>query len=492
MSSLRRQTISGMQWSLLGTIVNGIFHFFVMIVITRLISPEDFGVFAMSLLFLQFAAYFANFGVGTAILRKDVLTDDYISTAFWCGMGASLIIAAIMFFFAPISTVFLKSPKIVPVVRLLAVNFFLNGLEMVSSAMLQREMRFGFITILNAAIYISTYIIIGIPLAWNGYGVYALVICMLAQTLTRSIGKFIATRHTLRFPKSFSTFKEIFSFGGQNSLASFFSFLGNSVDSFVLGRRNGAVLLGIYSRSAQLIKFPVNFFSDAIMRVVFPGFSKIQTDLEKMRAIYKQMQGIMAFFLIPIACLSTFIAKDVISIAYGRSWSDGWPAFVVYAWIAPLSVLYMSGLIINDIIGSQRDHLKIHAIAFLIFAVTIWIGSAYGLKGVAIAVLGGHVYRMCSITVLTRRLLQTDFRNILLIYLWPVAIGILIAIPPIFCSIFIKECNEWVRILLSLCGSALLFTIFVHVIAVPPLGEVIKIAEEFHPFTGRFFKWVKR
>ena len=492
MSSLRKKTLHGMQWTILGAVGNAILQMVVMVVITRLVVPAEFGVLAMAQLFVQFAAMFANFSVATAILRKDKLTDEYIAAGFWCGMAISFLIALIMFFLAPYSIHLLDVPKIVNVVRLLSLNFLLNGFVIVSGALLQRQMRFGFLAVVTLLSYAAGYGLIGIPLAMKGFGVYALVLCMLAQTVFSGIMLTSAARHRIKPPANIKLYKDILSFGGQSSLAGLFSFAGSSVDGFMMGHWGGAEILGIYSRSSQLINYPIQVFSLSVTRVLFPGFASFQSNTERMRAVYKKSMEIMAFVLIPIACFATFTSKELIFVAFGAKWESGWPAFVAYAWVAPLGILCLLGMMTNDLIGKQWYRIRIHLEALVVFIVAIGIGLRFGIAGVSIGVVCGHLYRLVFTGALMGRLLQLRRIELLRIFAWPFAAGGVVAVVPALLVVFGGNLTAGTRLLLSVAGGALSAVMLVVSVPIPPLLNLVSILEEGHPFLKPVLKWIRR
>lgn len=492
LNSLRKKTLMGMQWSLMGTVGNSVLQMVVMVVITRLIAPEEFGVLAMAQLFVQFATFFANFGVGTAMLRKKELTDEDMAAGFWCGMAISAVIALIMFFLAPYSTYLLDSPKMVTVVRLLSLNFVINGLGIVSLARLQRQMRFGFLALVTIGSYVLGYGLVGIPLALKGYGAFALVYCMLLQTAIRFGAQFIAAHHRICPPRNKGLYQEILAFGGQHSFAGFLSFLGSSVDRFMLGRWGGAETLGIYSRSSQLINYPIQFLSGSVTRVLFPGFSSIQKDVVRMQTVFLSSLSMMSFVLVPVACFASLTSRDLILLAFGDQWVTGWPALTAYAWIAPLSVLSMMGMIVNDIIGKQIYRIRIHLEALVIFVVTIWFGLRFGLKGVALAVVCGHAYRFVFTEVLVGRLLLLRKMAILRVLGWPVATAGIVSLIPlaVLCG-----CGDWsvgVRLSSSVLGSGLLMLLFIICVPVPPLVNMVEMLEEGYPVIKLVSRWIRR
>jgi len=491
-NSLRKKTLHGMQWSVIGTIGSSILQMVVMVVITRIIAPEEFGVLAMAQIFMQFAALFSNFGIGPAILRKEQLTDDDMAVGFWCGMAISVIIASMMFLLAPYSTYLLDSPKIVIIVRLMSVNFLINGLRIVSFSQLQRQMRFGYLALVTMVSYVLGYGLVGIPLALKGYGAYALVYCMLTQTLIQFFAQFIAVRHRIVPPKKLRLYREMLSFGGQHSFAGFVSFLGSSIDRFVLGRWGGAETLGIYSRSAQLINQPMQLLSGSITRVLFPGFSSIQRDRQKMAEVYVKSFEIVAFVLIPIACVASLTSRDLLLLAYGQQWVSGWPALTVYSWVAPLTIFSMMNMMINDIIGRQAERILIHLTALPLFAICIWFGLPYGIKGVALGSLVGYSYRLIFTSKMVARLLKIQNIKLLQCLYWPMFFGCTISAIPLVILLFGSTLPVWLRLFICVMGAGLSSLLLIIFVQIPPLVHIINILEEGHPKLTPFLKWIKQ
>ena len=391
--SLKHRSVKGAQWGLLGTVINGLMQVAVMVIMARLIDPRYFGILAMAQLFIRFATYFANFGVAPTLIRKKKLQNQEIRAAFYASLFFFTLMAAAMWLLAPYSRHLLDAPEMVWVVRLLAVNFLLAGLGVVSNAMLQREMRFKYLAGTQLTSYFMSYVIIGIPLAWLGYGIWALVICLMAQSVLRIVMHYAAIRHSLSPVLNWATYREIISFGGQHSLAGFITFLANSVDSFAIGKFMGDTMLGLYSRCKNLVNLPMDLVSQSVLRVSFPAFSEEQYDNSRMRTYFLKSVMILGLLTFPLGIGFLPVAKDLIGVVLGERWVPGWPAFVAYGMVMPIVLASTLGWMVNDVIGSVSKKVAWQSVSLAVLVGCIFLGFTHGLVGIAVAFFVGQLIK---------------------------------------------------------------------------------------------------
>jgi lipopolysaccharide exporter len=408
MMSLRKRAFMGMQWNLFGTLATGILQAAVMVILARVIEPAEFGVLAVAQLSVAFVLYFSNLGVAPALIRAKELGEGEVRTAFSIAITFSFFLAAALWLFAPYSVHMMESPRLPGVIRAMGVNFLLTGLGMVSESLLRRQMRFGFLAVIQGVSYFIGYFIVGIPMALIGYGVWALVAALLVQSAVRTVMQYAGARHSIRLIWAPKHIKSILCYGAQHSLAGFLEFLGNSMDRFCVGKFLGAASLGIYTRGVSLINLPNQYLGIAITRVLLPGFSEVQKDLERLRRGYLKGMAACSILMLPFAMAMTPAARPIISFVLGDRWVDAWPAFIGYGYISWLGLLGTISVTVVDVIGRQRTKLGIEAVVLpwmitgVLFAISI--GS---LGRVVLAVSLGYVLRVNLAGAAVHRLLDT-------------------------------------------------------------------------------------
>ena len=215
---LTKRAIGGMFWTLSGTGVQGLVQLLVLMVLGRLLTPAQFGVMGAAMVVVAVSQIVSQVGVGPAIIQRRNLTPTQIRVANTLSFSLGLLLGAVVYFNARAIAGFYRIPEVEPVLRSVAFLFPLEGLNTVGKAMLTRELRFKLYAGIELASYVIGYAIVGVVLAWYGYGVWALVIATLAQSAVRTLAMFAIVRHPLRPSLDLAASRELLSFGLGHSL----------------------------------------------------------------------------------------------------------------------------------------------------------------------------------------------------------------------------------------------------------------------------------
>lgn len=180
--NLKEKAVAGAAWKMAERIIGQVIGFLIGVVMARLLSPEDYGIVGMLTIFFALARTFQDSGFGSALIQKKNRTEDDFSTVFLFNLGSSIIIYAILFFTAPLIASFYNTPILTDITRMSALSFIIGGLTGIQYSKLNIELKFKTISQLSILGQIVTGII-GITLAYNGMGVWALVLQGLASSI---------------------------------------------------------------------------------------------------------------------------------------------------------------------------------------------------------------------------------------------------------------------------------------------------------------------
>ena len=185
-SSLTHRTIRGMAWVAWWSGAIAVMRLGVLILLTRLLAPADFGVVSAAMVFITFSFNFSQLGMGPALVQRPALEARHTSTAFFASAALGVLVAGVVWAAAPIIARFFHMDELVPVVRALAFVFPIAGLSVAPESLLQREMRFRLLANRDVLAYGLGYGVVGVALALLGYGVWALVVAQLTQAVLRT------------------------------------------------------------------------------------------------------------------------------------------------------------------------------------------------------------------------------------------------------------------------------------------------------------------
>ena len=367
-------------------VVQGLLHLMVGVVLARLLPPADFGLAALALIVIGFAAMVSDVGVGAAVIQRLVVTTAHLRVAFTLSVLAGVVIAAGLFGIAPLVALLAKSPAVSPVLRVQSIVFIATGVGTVARAQLQRRLDFRRLFAVDLSSYLLGYALIAIGGAVLGWGVWSLVIGSLVQSWLASVLCVSAAKAPLRPLLAKRELRDLLGFGVGVTLNGVIAYIGRNGDNFLVGRFLGTTALGLYSRAFNFMMLPINYFSNVIPTVLIPAFSEIQTDRARVGRGY--LMGVQTATLItaPVMVWVIVSAPHLIIGLYGERWAGAVvPLQLLAAAGVPRAMLGLAGAVTQacDRVASETPLQIGFALAI---AIGTSLGSRYGLPGVAVAV----------------------------------------------------------------------------------------------------------
>jgi O-antigen/teichoic acid export membrane protein len=330
-TSLTRSTMAGMFWTASSNGLNAILKVLVLIVLTRLLTPADFGIVSAALIVIGFSVTFSQLGLGPALVQRRELDAKHVQTAFAASVALGVLLAGIIWLAAPQISRFFHIETSVNVLRALAWIFPFKGLSGVAECLVQRDLRFRWLATRDVMTYALGYGVVGILLAWAGLGVWSLVAAQMTQTILNTIILLAARPPSLRPAPSWRAFLDLIDFGAGFTAARVANFMANQGDNLVVGRVLGPVPLGIYTRAYQLMAVPTTLFGDVLDRVLFPTMARVQGDTQRLASAYLQAVASIALVMLPVGVVLTVVAPEFITVLLGPRWGEVVLPFQVFA-----------------------------------------------------------------------------------------------------------------------------------------------------------------
>ena len=292
----------------------------VMLFMARLLTPADYGLVGMLTVFLAVANVFIYSGFGNALVRKQDRTQVDCSTVFFFNLGMSAIMYIVLYFCAPLIADFYKEPQLIPIARVIGVTLIINAFGAIQGVLKSAEIDFKIIAKVSVVNAVFTGIV-GILLAWKGFGVWALVYSSLVGSIAGAIlGWFVyGWRPTLEFSKN--SFKEFFGYGSKLAASGFLDTLYNNAYNLIIGKVYNASDLGYYTRAANFSTFPSSNITSIISRVTFPLLCKIQNDDTKLEVVYRKFLRLSAYIVFPLMVGLAIVAHPMIVVLIGEKWA---------------------------------------------------------------------------------------------------------------------------------------------------------------------------
>lgn len=350
MSDLNKVKL-GMSWGTASTVAVAGFQIIFMAVLARLIDPAAFGLVALANIGLRFLSYFAQLGIGPAIIQRQEMDDKDIVAALYVSLSVAVFFSLMAIILAPLFASFFTMPKLTLVLQVLAINFVVTGFSVVAQSLLRRNTRFKAISIIDAVSYIVSYGVVGLSAAYMGLGVWSLVAAVSTQIWMTAILSYALSRHSVIGTIDFERCKNFLLFGSKYSLIGFVEFFSLNSDSLLVGKLLGDSIAGQYNRGQLIAHLPVQNVVNIYSKIMFPIMSKAKNagaDIANYFLLSILAVGIYAF---PVGFFISIYSNDIVFILLGKNWQY---AGMVTAWFSCI----VGFVYLNQICGMTMDSLS--------------------------------------------------------------------------------------------------------------------------------------
>lgn len=427
--SLSRRALRGIRWKFQARFSMVLIQLVLSVILARLLSPQDFGLVALAMIIIGFAETFSSLGVGPAIIQLKELTEDYIRTGYSISVLLGLLTTATIWSAAPVFEKLLGSAEVLPIIRFTSLTFLFAGFGVIPRALLVRKLDFKKTFIADVMTAILAYGLVSIFLALNGFGVWSLVFGALTQTLTNSLILFIMAPHSLMPRLRVKECKRLVFFGGFVSINAVLNYCAARVDYFVIGRILSTNALGLYGIIMRFMSMPLRYFSGVLAEVLFPAFSEIQDERERLSRGYFLSVKITALVCFPFLIGVAIVAPEMIRGILGPKWVEATPALQILCFgFALKSITRLAGPITHATGNVPREAAR-QFIYFIILSVTAIIGTRWGIEGVAMGVNIGSLALFCMNGQLSLRIIGSNWKEFLINLRPGFALSIWVGIP---------------------------------------------------------------
>jgi PST family polysaccharide transporter len=416
--NLTQRTVTGAVWSGLGRMAQQLTSLIGTAILARLLSPGTYGIIGMAALVMNFIAIFRDLGTSAAVIQRPDVSPKLLSSIFWGNILFATGTTALTALASPLIADFYREPNLQPVMMALACSFLLSGIGIVPSALLNREMAFrkiAVVEIVSALLGLSA----SITLALKGAGVWALVASNLVSTGTESLLYWIIARWRPTFDFELTELKTIFGFSANLSAFQIVNYFARNADNLLIGRYLGATPLGYYQLAYNLMLYPISSIGWVLSRVVYAAFSKVQGDPERMRRGYVKMAVAIATITFPMMAGLTVAAGPFVRAYLGAKWE---PIVPLLTMLAPVGLLQSVISPVGNIYEAtgRTDWMFRWGIGASAVTLTgFLIGLQWGVTGVAASYVITNailIYPACAVPF---RLIQLPVRDFAAA-LWPV------------------------------------------------------------------------
>ncbi len=379
---IRKELAKGTFWTAVGSYSRYLFSFIVSAILARLLTASDFGVIGMVLVYTGFVDLLAEFGISATVVQKRYLDRRGLSTVFWLAAAIGLTLTGISILLAPVIESFFDFEGLRVIVQVMSVNLLLVSLATVPQGLLQQKLAFKQLAALEV---ISALLsgIIGIALAFLGWGYWALVVQGISGKAIHLLGYFVFTRWRPLLTLQVEVIRDILSFSGNLLGYRIIYYWSRNADNLIIGRTLGSTLLGFYNQAYTVMMYPIRLLSFVINPSIQPVFAASQDEPEKIAPTYLQLLELLALITFPAGIFLHIFAGPVIRVLWGGQWETSIPVFEVLALLTMVQPLLVTSS--SVFIARNKDRLlfRLGTCTSLIIIAGIALGAQYGIVGVA-------------------------------------------------------------------------------------------------------------
>ena len=385
--SLKQKAASGMVWTLLQKYSTMFIQFLSGIILARLLTPHDYGCIGMLAIFMVLAEAFVDGGFGAALIQKKRPTQKDYSTIFWWNLCMAFLMYAILFVCAPAIAKFYDIPLLRDVLRVQGLVLFIYAFNIVQRNQLMKNLNFkvlSIVTIITALISLGVTIF----MAYNGFGVWALVAQGLISSAIPAIVFWVFIKWRPIFAFSKKSFKDLFSFGGYMFLTHLVNSFGQQIQGLLIGKTYNPTTMGYYSKAHGTEKLTSNSISSVMTQVTYPLYAEAQDNPQMLISMVKRLTMTLSYITMPLMFILILLGKPIFILLYSDRWLASVPFFQVLCIAGLANCLMAVNTQTIAAIGKSRIMFRWTLVKRIVGIAAIFFGLIFwGMKGLLAGVI---------------------------------------------------------------------------------------------------------
>lgn len=369
--------LSNFIWRFFERTGSQIVSFIVSIILARLLEPEVYGTIALVTVFTTILQVFVDSGFGNALIQKKDADNLDFSTVFFFNIIVCFILYVFVFFAAPYIAIFYKNSSLTAIIRVLSLTLIISGVKNIQQAYVSRTMqfkRFFFATLggtLGAAI-------IGITMAYFGYGIWALVAQQLFNNIMNTIILWITVKWRPQRIFSFERLRQLFGFGWKLLVSALLDTVYNNIRQLIIGKLYTSVELALYNRGRQFPEIIITNVNTSIDSVLLPAMSQVQDDAVQVKAMTRRAMKISTYVMAPLMIGLAFVGTPLVRLLLTEKWLSCVPYMTIFCITFLFYPIHTANLNAIKAMGRSDVFLKLEIIkkivGVVILILTMWSG----------------------------------------------------------------------------------------------------------------------
>lgn len=379
--SLGRKALKGTAWATVDRFGIMTLQFVVNLVLANLLLPADFGVIGVLAIFIAVSQTVIDGGFASALIQRKSPSETDYSTIFYWNFGFSLILYGVLFFSAPAVARYFEMPVFCDVLRVISLNLVISALAQVQLVRMKKELAFKRLAIVN----ITSYVVassVAIVMAFRDYGVWSLVAMTVMNQAMVTLLYWLLNRWHPAAVFSLQSFRSLFGFGGYMLAAAILQEICRNLQGIIIGKRFSTTDMGYYTQAYKLDQVTSYSIPQVLVQVLFPFFSSIQNDTERLAAMTALGMRVISAVVFPLLIVLMIVAEPLVTTLYGDVWLPCVPYFRILCVGGVFVCLQNVNFYAVAALGHSRTLFRWSFYKWGLLLLLLFVGMFFGMKGI--------------------------------------------------------------------------------------------------------------
>lgn len=405
---INNQVVKSVIWSAMERFSVQAIQFILTIILARLIAPAEFGLIAMLGIFLQVAQSFVDSGFSNALIQKKNRSEVDFSTVFYFNCAISIAAYIALYISAPYIAQFYDEPILSDICRWIGLNLIIQGIAVVQVAKLTIDLNFK--TQAKASLVAITISgVLGLYFAYNGYGVWALVIQSLLNTLLNTVLLFFYAKWKPTLEFSWLSLKSMFVFGSKLLISGLLHTIYTNLYSLVIGKKYSTIDVGYYNQSNQIARFPSISLMAIITRALYPIQCKNQDDYQLLQLSFIKYLKMSCFLVFTVMAGIASLSEPLVMFLLTEKWIPIAPILSILC----ISYMFTAVIVLNNQILNVRGrsdlYLKVEVIKKVVGIIILVVTIPFGLVTICLGILFYNICDMILVIYYSKKIIQIGY-----------------------------------------------------------------------------------
>ncbi len=483
-SDLHGKTVKGFFWSFMENFLSQAVTFVVGIVLSRLLSPDLFGLVGMIMIFIAVSEIFVNSGFHQSLIRKQNVGPEDLSTVFFTNLAIAFVFWLILQLISPLVADFYSQPIIGEILPVFGVVVLIDSLALVQKTDLTRRLDFKLLTKISVVANIVGGVV-GIVAAYQGLGVWSLVLKSIFQKLTSTLLLWLQNEWRPILIFSWNLLKEHFKFGNRLLISGIIDTVFANLYYLVIGKYFSTADVGFYSRADQFQKLPSSNFSNIISRVSYPVMSSLNHDLEALKkAFHRILVGAM-FIAAPMMFTLAVVSDTFIVVLIGQNWLPSAIYLKLLSVIGAFYPIHHLNLLIPQVMNRTDVFLRVELIKKALVVGIVFFGVQFGIQWMLLATLFFNLIAFVIHGYWTQKFLSYTLFQQSKDLIAPLVMGLIVAMSVIGVRQILKIESSLLFLIVQIIVAFIAYIIFLKFVFKKHYSVVLSLLKNHGPFKNR-------